>query len=71
MRPSRQLRLHQERLDRAREALATAKARRDDPWRVAELQLAYDRASERVLDLELTEAHAPAARGPAERWPVR
>lgn len=54
------------RLERAREALARAKASggRTDPWRVAELQLAHDRALDAALDAGDVDAsyEAPAPR---------
>lgn len=73
MSPRRRLNRHLQDLERSREALADAKARRLDPWRVAELQLAHDRCAERALDAEFepdAELGEPA-RGPARPWPVR
>lgn len=44
-----------EHLDRARKALANAKARGEDPWRVAELTARYDAALEAALEAESAE----------------
>ena len=43
------LRRHLQDLERARDAVADARANQADPWRVSELQLRYDRLNERVL----------------------
>jgi len=69
---ARRLRRHLQDLERARVALATAKERREDPWRVSELQLRYDRLNERVLDVELAPDLAyPAPRTRAPYPPVK
>ena len=73
MSPRRKLNRHLQDLERSREALADAKARRLDPWRVAELQLAHDRCAERALDAEFEpDAELGAlVRGSAMAYPVR
>lgn len=58
--------------DRAQEALDTAKAERRDPWRITELKMKLESATQRVLDIEAgvpLEGEGP--RGPAMPWPVR
>jgi len=54
----------QDELARARESLARARASSADPWRVAELQLRYDRLLERALE------EAEAGAGPETRLAV-
>ncbi len=64
--------LHQ-RLNRARHALDRAVARKDDPWRVTELRLAYDAALAEALDGSAPPAPpggAPAPYGPAAELPL-
>lgn len=63
-------------LTRAREALARAKDRKDDPWRVAELTARYDALLETALAEEAggppeprLEQH-PAPRGPVPAIPL-
>lgn len=53
-------------LEAAREALASGRERRVDPWRLEELKLAYDRAQTAALDAEFEpdESLPPAARRP-------
>lgn len=63
------LRRHLQDLERARDALADARAAQADPWRVAELQLRYDRLQERVLDAEFDSGLPPPPRGPAPVLP--
>lgn len=67
----------QDELARARESLARARASQADPWRVAELQLRYDRLLEAALEedavgsrLALAVERVPAARTRAEPFPL-
>lgn len=61
-------------LERAREALARARASaKTDPWRLAELQLRHDEALARALDAADdgdVQAAAPGPRGPVEPFPL-
>jgi hypothetical protein len=62
-------------LERARTALARARASKADPWRIQELQLAHDRLAERALAVEFDEDVDGADGPPAPRrkegpWPV-
>jgi len=68
--PRLRLRRQLQDLERARDALADAKARRADPWRVAELQLVYDRLNERAMAVEFDSALPPPPRGPATPVPL-
>jgi hypothetical protein len=62
-----------DRLLRAREALAKARARGEDPWRLAELQDAHDRLAEAAADAgpepELQHV-VPSPRRPVEAVPL-
>jgi hypothetical protein len=69
MNPRLRLRRHLQELERARDALAAAREAQADPWRVAELQLRYDRLNERVMAVEF-DGEYPAPRGPAPRVPL-
>jgi hypothetical protein len=67
----------QDDLARARESLARARAASADPWRVAELQLRYDRLLETALEEDaagprpaLARHTAPAARTRVEPFPL-
>ena len=68
--PRLRLRRHLQDLERARDALADARANQADPWRVAELQLRYDRLNETALTLEFDESLPPAVRGRAPSVPL-
>lgn len=58
--------------DRAQVSLDEAKAQRVDPWRVTELQMQLERATQRVLDIEAgIPLDGEGPRGPAMPWPVR
>jgi hypothetical protein len=60
-------------LERAREALAAARARQDDPWRVTELQLRHDRLQAAALDggpYEPDDDGPPPPRGPVPYPPL-
>lgn len=62
-----------DRLVRAREALARAKASGADPWRVAELQQRHDELAARAADAaapELALAEYPAPRRPEPPIPL-
>lgn len=67
-----------EELARARESLARARASSADPWRVAELQLKYDRLLEAALEEDAAGPRpglaavrdVPAARTRAEPFPL-
>ncbi len=66
MNPRLRLRRHLQELERARDALADARANQADPWRVSELQLRYDRLNERVLEVEFEDSPPPGrTRAPA------
>lgn len=69
MNPRLRLRRHLQELERAREALADAKERGADPWRVAELQLRYDRLNERAMTEEFDGALPPPGRRAATPLP--
>ncbi len=73
MNPRLRLRRHLQDLERARDALAEARAQHADPWRVAELQLRYDRLNERVMaeEFEPDLGLPPGPRGPATPVPLR
>lgn len=69
----------QDDLARARDALARARERGADPWRVQELQLRYDALLERALEEDAASPRPelvpvrrgpPAARGRAEPFPL-
>lgn len=62
-----------DRLVRAREALARAKARGADPWQLAELQAKLDQLTEAAAgqaEPELALAEYPAPHQPAEPLPL-
>ncbi len=59
MNPRLRLRRHLQELERARDALADARAQQADPWQVSELQLRYDRLNERVLEVEFEDSPPP------------
>lgn len=74
---TRRRRTIQDELARARESLARARASQADPWRVAELQLRYDRLLEAALEEDaagprpaLAVRDVPAARTRAEPFPL-
>lgn len=70
---ARTRRLHAARLrelEQARDALVSARAAHADPWRVTELQLAYDRLQERALETEFDDDLGEPMRGPARPWPL-
>lgn len=72
---TRRRRTTQDELARARESLARARASSADPWRVAELQLKYDRLLEAALEEDAVRprpglAVVPAARTRAEPFPL-
>jgi hypothetical protein len=61
-------------LERARDAVARAKAERADPWQVAELEQRERELSERAVEVEDVldrEGGGPRARTRGEPWPVR
>lgn len=64
------LRRHLQELERARDALADAKEHQADPWRVAELQLRYDRLNEQAMAEEFDWALPPAGRRVATPVPL-
>jgi len=68
--PRLRLRRHLQDLERARDAVADARAAQADPWRVAELQLRYDRLNERALAVEFDSGLPPPPRGPAPVVPL-
>lgn len=70
MSPRLRLRRHLAELERAREAVATARATGADPWRVAELQLRYDRLNAAAFAAEFDDALPPPGRGPAPVVPL-
>ncbi len=59
MNPRLRLRRHLQELERARDALADARAKQADPWRVSELELRYNRLNERVLEVEFEDSPPP------------
>lgn len=77
-RPSRRAALAYADLERARAALARAVEASADPWRVTELRLRLERATDRAVAADGAgsvdddyDADAPAPRGPVGPWPVR
>lgn len=59
-------------LERAREAVAQARAERRDPWYVTELEQRERELAERAVALdEELDRSLPAMRGKGEPWPVR
>lgn len=70
MSPRLRLRRHLQDLERAREAVADARASRADPWRVTELQLRYDRLNERAFKCEFDSGLPPPGRTRAPAVPV-
>lgn len=64
------LRRHLQDLERARDALADARAAGADPWRISELQLRHDRLSALAFDAEFDSDLPPPPRGPAPVVPL-
>ena len=59
-------------LERARDALAQAKAERKDPWFVSELELRVRELNDRAMATEdELDRSIPAARTGGRPWPVR